>query len=91
MDQLLNGPWASIVWMLFLFGFLWFVMIRPQQKAQKKHKDLLENLKVNDKVMTAGGMYGIVTKIADDRVTLKIADNVKVEFSKVAVRELIED
>lgn len=61
------------------------VLIRPQQKRQKQHKQMVESLKVNDDVVTAGGIYGTVTRIKDNSVWLKVADKVEIEISKTSV------
>lgn len=83
--------WENILSMVLLFAVLYFVMLRPQMKAQKAHKELMGSLKVNDKVMTVGGIYGILTRVGDESVTVKIADNVKVEFAKSAIKTVKND
>jgi len=67
------------------FGIMYFLMIRPQQKQAKQRQALLSSLRVRDKVITAGGIYGKITKIKDNSVMLQIADKVEVEVAKSAI------
>ena len=60
-------------------------MIRPQQKRAKEHKNFLENLKKGDKVITSGGLYGTITGITDDAITIEIAEKVRVKVEKGTV------
>jgi preprotein translocase subunit YajC len=82
---------SDIVFILYivgLFALLYFLLIRPQQVRQKKHMEMIKNLKVNDPVITAGGIYGTVVKLKDDTVTLKIADNVKIEVLRTSIAQV---
>jgi preprotein translocase subunit YajC len=72
-----------------LFALLYFLMIRPQQQRQKKHQQMISSLKVNDQVTTAGGMLGTVVKIKEDTMVLRVADNVRIEFLKSAVTQVM--
>lgn len=67
---------------LFIFYFLIF---RPQQKKQKDQKVMLSSIRKGDQVVTAGGIHGVVAGVKDDIVVVKVADNVKIEFSKTAI------
>jgi preprotein translocase subunit YajC len=60
-------------------------MIRPQQKQAKKRQALLNGIKVRDQIITAGGIYGKITKIKDNSVILQIADKVEVEVAKSGI------
>ncbi|MFC2075803.1 preprotein translocase subunit YajC [candidate division KSB1 bacterium] len=79
----------SFMPIILIFFIIYFLMIRPQQKKQREHQSMLGQLKKGDRVMTSSGIYGSVVGIKDDVVVLKIADNVKVEFSKGAVSRTI--
>lgn len=74
--------------LLVLFGVFYFLLIRPQQKKQKALQRMLGNLKVGDKVITNGGMHGEVAFVGDRIIHLKVANNVKLVFSKGAVAGL---
>lgn len=78
--------------MLPIFGqfiliavIFYFLLIRPQQKRQKEHQALIAAVKSGDKVITSGGVHGIVANVKDRTVILKVADNVKIEFDRAAI------
>ena len=80
---------ASILNMLPMFVLIlavfYFVVYRPQQKEQKKRKELISALKKGDKVVTAGGIHGIVVSVKDDIVSVKVCDDVKLDISKSSI------
>ena len=75
--------------MLFMFGLIflifYFLIIRPQRTRQKKHQEMVEELKPGDKVITSGGIHGTVMGVQKDKIELKIAANVKIDITKNAV------
>lgn len=79
--------------MLLTLGFfmvvMWLLMIRPQQKKAKEHAALLKTLKSGDKVVTSGGIMGVVVSVKDRTVALRSADT-KIEVLKSAVTEIVE-
>ena len=79
---------GTIIYLLFLFAIIYFMMIRPQKKQQKQRREMMESLKVNDSVVTIGGIHGKIVKIKDDRVTLKLADKVEVNFERSAISKI---
>lgn len=88
------GFLASLFPLILIFIIFYFLLIRPQQKRAKEHKKMLENLKKGDKVITSGGIYGVIESVGTNTVTLKIAENVKVKFGKgyiAALRSTEED
>jgi len=72
-----------------IFLILYFLLIRPQQKRQKALEKTLRELKKGDRVLTTGGMYGTVVGVDDAKVVLRIADDLKVEFAKAAVVQVV--
>jgi|TARA_B110001454_G_scaffold184983_1_gene180957 preprotein translocase subunit YajC len=84
--SLLQSP---LVMMLLIFVIFYFILIRPQKQKQKKLDAQRNALKSGDKVITAGGIHGLVTNIKDHSVTLKVADNVKIEFEKGCISTVI--
>ncbi len=73
-----------------LFAVFYFILIRPQQKRQKEHRQLLENLKKGDKVMTTGGIQGTIIALSDNVVTVEIADKVKVKVGRSYIAGLMK-
>jgi preprotein translocase subunit YajC len=73
---------------LVIFAIYYFIVIMPTRRNQKKVQDMIENLKVGDKVITNSGIYGTIAGLKQDRIQLRIAENVKVEMSRNAVSAL---
>jgi len=73
---------TSLLPLILIFVIFYFLLIRPQQKRAKEHKQMIENLKKGDKVITSGGVYGVVEAVGTNTLTLKIAENVRVKFGK---------
>jgi preprotein translocase subunit YajC len=67
---------------IFIFVIFYFLLIRPQQKQKKEHQNLLANLREGDNVLTSGGIYGRVTGIKDDKITVEISDKVRVKVNR---------
>ena len=72
----------SLAPLVIIFGVFYFLLIRPQSKRQKEHKELIGNLSTGDEVTTAGGILGKVTEVKDDFVKIQVADNVVVTVQK---------
>ena len=81
---------GTILYIVLLFGLLYFLMIRPQQQRQKKHMQMLRSIKVNDRIVTAGGVFGNVVKVKEETLMLRIADGVRIEVLKSAIGEVRE-
>jgi preprotein translocase subunit YajC len=87
--QTIFGSSGQLLLPLVFFALLYFLMIAPNQRKQKKWQEMLSNLKSGDKVTTNGGIRGTVVSVKDDVVQLKIApDNVRLEFVKSAIATL---
>ena len=69
---------------------MWLMVIRPEQKRRKEQQALLSSIKVGDRIVTAGGMHGVVTKLTDKTVTLRV-DTVQMTFDRVAVARVERD
>ncbi len=80
-----NAALLNLLPIILIFVIFYFLLIRPQKKAQDEHKKMLSQLKKNDEVTTAGGVYGTIVNVKDDTVTLRIDDNVKMEVLKSAI------
>ena len=81
----MNQTTIYIVYFGFFFVAMYFLLIRPQQKQAKQRQALLSSLRVRDRVITAGGMYGKITKVKDNSVIMQIADKVEVEVAKSGI------
>jgi preprotein translocase subunit YajC len=77
------GPMlTSFLPLILIFVIFYFLLIRPQQKRAREHKQMVESLKKGDKVITSGGIYAVVESVGTNTVVLKISENVKVKFGK---------
>jgi preprotein translocase subunit YajC len=87
------NPTGSLLQMLgmvfFFIVVMYFIMIRPQQKKAREHDQLLKSLKPKDKIVTSGGVVGIVVSVGERSVTIRSADT-KLEVLKSAVAEITE-
>jgi len=86
----LNQTTGTLLYVVALFALLYFLMIRPQQQRQKKHQQMLKELKVNDPIITAGGIYATVVKIKENSLVVRVADGVRLEILKTAVASVRE-
>jgi preprotein translocase subunit YajC len=77
--------------LILIVGIFYFLLIRPQQKKESDRQELLKKLQKNDKVVTTGGIYGVVTSVKDDEVTLKVDEhqNVKIRFTRSAIAGIV--
>jgi preprotein translocase subunit YajC len=82
------SPWVQFLPFALALGIVYFVLLLPMKRRQKKVQAFLDSLKVNDRVITTGGIYGTIVKIADRSVKLQIADKVNIEISKAAIAGL---
>ena len=76
----------SMLPIILMFVVLYFVMIRPQMKRAKEHKTMVDAIQKGDEVIAAGGVLGKVTKVADNYVTLEIADKIEIKVQRPAVQ-----
>ncbi len=83
--DLFTSIWPIIIFLVFLFGMMYFVMIRPQRKRQQEHQQLVEELRKGDKVITAGGIYGQIETVSDENVVLKIESGATIRVAKSSV------
>ena len=80
-----GGSIASFVPLILIFVVFYFLLIRPQQKQAKQQQQFLNDLRTGNKVITRGGIYGTITGLTDTIVTLEIAQDVRVKFSRSAI------
>jgi len=80
---------GAFVPLILMFAIFYFLLIRPQQKKAKQHKELLSSIKKGDRVISAGGLHGVVTGLTDDVVTMEIAPKIRVKVSRGSVAAVL--
>ena len=86
MDQMLH----MLLLLGVTVGIVYFMIIRPQHRKQKEPAAMLASIRKGDRVLTTGGLFGTVVGTKDDVVVLKVADDVKMEFSRQAIVQIKE-
>ncbi len=84
-----GNPLFSVLPLLLMLVVFYFLMIRPQQKRQKEHGNMVSELKKGDEIVTNGGLGGTVTKVGDAYLSMRVADDVVVNVQKQAVAALL--
>jgi len=80
-----GGGFGAFIPLILMFAIFYFLLIRPQQKKAKAHKQLLSSIKKGDRVVSSGGLHGVVTGLTDDVVTMEIAPKVRVKVSRGSI------
>ena len=80
-----GSPWLQFVPFVLVLAIFYFIILLPMRKKQQKVQTFLENLKVGDRVITTGGIYGQVTKLGGETVQLQIADKLRIEVAKASI------
>ena len=83
-----GGGFGAFIPIILMFAIFYFLLIRPQQKKAKEHRELLGALKVGDNVLTSGGLYGKITGLKENIVTVEIAPKVRVKVSRGSISGL---
>ena len=84
-----GGSFGVFVPLILMFAIFYFLLIRPQQKKAKEHRELLTALKKGDRVISSGGLHGVITGLTDDVVTMEIAPKVRVKVSRGSVSGVV--
>ena len=77
-----GGLGGMLIPLILMFGVFYFLLIRPQQKRQKAQRALVSELQKGDKVVTSGGIHGVITNMKEQTVIVKVGDNVKLEITR---------
>ncbi|OQW95412.1 MAG: preprotein translocase subunit YajC [Beggiatoa sp. IS2] len=80
-----GGPIVNILMLVFLFVVFYFLLIRPQQKRVKEHRQMVESLAKGDEIVTNGGLLGKITGLNDNFVAIEIAPNIEVRIQRQSV------
>jgi len=74
-----------IVFLVLIFAMFYFLMIRPQRKRQKEHQHMMEELRKGDRVITAGGIYGVIENVSEDSIVIKVESGTTIRLAKSSV------
>ncbi|MBU1584037.1 MAG: preprotein translocase subunit YajC [Proteobacteria bacterium] len=85
------GGIAGFLPIIILFAIFYFLLIRPQQKKAKEHKEMISNLKKGARIVTSGGIFGTIQSIDDATIGLEIAEKVKIKISRGNVAAVLSD
>ena len=83
------GGFSSFIPLILMFVIFYFLLIRPQQKKSKEHREMISNIKKGDRIVTSGGIHGDVTHVGETTMTLKIADKVRIKLARGNVAALV--
>lgn len=85
----MQGSYVNIIMIVFLFGFMYFMIIRPQSKRNKELKLLQDSLKEGDRIVTFAGIYGDIVEVGTVTVKVRIAPKVEIELDRNSIRSLV--
>ena len=80
-----SSPWLQLVPFVLVLGIFYFIILLPMKRKQAKVQEFLDTLKVGDRVITTGGIYGQVTRLGGDVIQIQIADKVRIDVSRAAI------
>jgi preprotein translocase subunit YajC len=80
-----SSPWLQFVPFAIVLAIFYFIILLPMKRKQQKVQQFLDHLKVNDRIVTTGGIYGQVTRLGEQTVQIQIADKVRIEVAKAAI------
>jgi len=81
----INGILSMVIYFAVIFGIFYLIIIRPQKKQEKAHRDMLANLQPGDQVVTIGGIKGKIIKIKDDYIRLRVSSNVDIDLVRNSI------
>ena len=83
-----QGGYEGIIMLVAMFAIFYFLLIRPQQKRAKQHKELVGNLKTGDQIVTAGGIHGKIASVEETTITIEVATGVKMKMNRSSITEV---
>ena len=86
-----EGIWGTVIMFAVIFLIFWFILIRPQKKEMERHQKLLSGLKVGDKVVTAGGIFGTVKSVDGAVIQLDIGKGTKIKIDRQKIQKKQEE
>ncbi|HKB23698.1 MAG TPA: preprotein translocase subunit YajC [Methylomirabilota bacterium] len=85
-----SAIFTQLMFFAAIFAIFYFLLIRPQQRQKRDREAMLGSLKKGDRVVTTGGLYGTVTGLEEQKVVLRVTDQVKLEFDRAAIGRIVE-
>ena len=80
-----SSPWFQLIPFVLVLGIFYFIILLPMRKKQAKVTEFIDALKVGDRVITTGGIYGQITRLGEKSVQLQVADKIRIEVAKSAI------
>ena len=85
-----SGGFTSFIPLILMFVIFYFLLIRPQQKKTKEHRQMIDNLKTGDRMVTSGGLHGRSTGVSESALTVEIAEKVRVKVNRGSVSAIMQ-
>ncbi len=85
-----GGLGGMLIPLILMFGVFYFLLIRPQQKRQKAQRELVSELQKGDKVVTSGGIHGVISNVKEQTIVVKVGDNVKLEINRGNITTVVK-
>jgi preprotein translocase subunit YajC len=79
------GIWGMVILLVAMFAIMYFLTVRPRQKQQRRHEEMMKELRVGDKVIIAGGIYGQIERLGEDTVILKIESGATMRVARSSI------
>ena len=80
--------WTLLVYVLLIGAMIYFALLRPQMQAKKKQDETIKGARTGDRIVTTGGIHGVISNVKDNTVMVKVADNVKIEIDKTHIDKI---
>ena len=84
------GGFTSLIPIVLMFVIFYFLLIRPQQKKAKEHREMISQVRKGDRIVTSGGLHGRVTAVSDSTLTVEIADRVRVKIARGNISQVVQ-
>ena len=84
------GGFTSLIPIVLMFVIFYFLLIRPQQKKAKEHREMISQVRKGDRIVTSGGLHGRVTAVGDATLTVEIADRVRVKIARGNLSQVVQ-
>jgi preprotein translocase subunit YajC len=84
------GGFTSLIPIILMFVIFYFLLIRPQQKKAKEHREMISQVRKGDRIVTSGGLHGRVTAVTDSTLTVEIADRVRVKIARGNISQVVQ-